>query len=921
MRVPGWLAEAWDRIVASDPGLSRLRMAGAAAVSMASALGVEYGFATFTHAGPMGTIVAMLLGAVMSMMGSMALGGPGVWPKVRTAAFFPVAIGIGLVAGVAVGPHTDLMLGVFVLVMFAAVAVRRFGVPFFFYGFMTWMGYFFAAFLHATLAMLPGLLASVVVATVWVLLLSVTVLRTNTTRTLRRTIGAFDARARSVARACASLLEAREGDRRQRDRMLRRLQARQAGLVEAGLIIEAWSAEPGALPPDRSAPVLRRRLIDAQQTLDRMVGAAVALCDGDPTLMRAAATIADRLAVHDDTGADRAGYALAETVERSAAVAAPQRPDGWLPARHFATAALEFVALSQEVRARQARPTAAEADLIDEFEPAVGLAMGYLPGSPAAAKDVPARGRRWNPLARLDLTTRQAVQVALAGGLAILLGRELSATRYYWAVIAAFIMFTGTATRAETFLKGLNRVAGTLVGLFASVWLAEVTAGRTAAALVVVVASMFCGFYLIRVSYAYMIFFITIMVGQLYSVLHEFSTGLLVLRLEETAIGAAAGFLVAFLVTPLSTRDAARAARDSLLTALADLLNTAADRLTDTARPDLDALTRALEDRLRQLTMVARPLTRPLVWGNSPPRTRHRLALYAATTTHARGLAVALRRPPSGDTIDLATACRALATAATRLTGIKPGQPQPTVAEPLAQADALLFILAPAAPGARATDPVINPLIRLQYLLGSIAVVPTTDQPAAPDPDRHGAELAGTVTDPDGEPLHARIVLIAEGTTRKQAAAYSDATGRYRISDCPPGRYLVLATAGSHYPAATAVTLATERPTRTDFTLTAAVPPHGSLRGTVQARDDNRPLAGATITLLDERGDVVRTARTDTAGQYEVPAIATGNYTLVAAGLPPTCTTANLTVGRDHTLDLVLRDDTELRGGQRPGDR
>ena len=99
---------------------------------------------------------------------------------------------------------------------------------------------------------------------------------------------------------------------------------------------------------------------------------------------------------------------------------------------------------------------------------------------------------------------------------------------------------------------------------------------------------------------------------------------------------AAAGFLVALLVTPLSTRDTVRSARDNLLTALADLLLIAADRLagpertdhcaerhaepdagSDTegdgepSRRDLDALTRALDDRLRQLTMVARPLTRP----------------------------------------------------------------------------------------------------------------------------------------------------------------------------------------------------------------------------------------------------------------------------------------------------------------------
>ncbi|MFJ8097837.1 hypothetical protein [Streptomyces griseofuscus] len=67
----------------------------------------------------------------------MALSGTGVWTKVRTAVFFPPAIGIGMLAGVAVAGRTDLMLCGFVAVMFVAVFVRRFGMAFFFYGWAT----------------------------------------------------------------------------------------------------------------------------------------------------------------------------------------------------------------------------------------------------------------------------------------------------------------------------------------------------------------------------------------------------------------------------------------------------------------------------------------------------------------------------------------------------------------------------------------------------------------------------------------------------------------------------------------------------------------------------------------------------------------------------------------------------------------
>ncbi|WP_133851981.1 FUSC family protein [Labedaea rhizosphaerae] len=714
MRTTSWVGELWDRFVAWDPGLGRLRLAVAGALSMASALGVEFAIFSVAGAAAQTTLVATLLGSVVAMMGSMALlNEQGAGTKILTAAFFPVAIGVGILAGVAVGGHTDLMLAVFVAVMFVAVFVRRFGVAFFFYGFMTWMGYFFAAFLKATMATVPTLLIAVGIGTAWVLLLSLTFMRTNPLRTLGHVVRAFDARARAVARAGADLLEdVVEGRRTERAR--RALRRQQDRLADVALLVEGWSGEPGALPEGWSGPALRRRLIDAHQGVDTIAAAALALADGDRGTAREALRLLDRLARHDDAAAARLARNLTSA------------PEHW-PARHLAVATLEFV----ELAASRSVPPPAAAE-VDEFEPAVSLAMGNLPGSASVAADVPARGGRWNPLARVDLTTRQAVQVAVAGALAIVLGRELDTTRYYWAVIAAFVMFAGTATRSESFIKGVNRVVGTLVGLFASIWLADLTSGSTALVLITIVASMFFGFYLLQVSYVYMIFFVTIMVGQLYTVLHQFSDGLLVLRLEETAVGALAGFVVALVVLPLSTRDTVRTARDGVLTALAELLDAASQCLAGECSPaGLDARSRGLDDRVRGLALVAKPLTRPLVWRNSPSRTRHRLTLYAALAGHARALTVALRRPgPRQDAERAAQASRSLAAAATELTAATPGRREPAAERPLADADAALFD-GGCTPEDLASDPVRLPLIHLQHLLCELA---EPGEPLSPRP-------------------------------------------------------------------------------------------------------------------------------------------------------------------------------------------
>lgn len=699
-------------------------MATSGALAVASTLGAEYGFAKFMHADPKNTIVSMLLGTVMGMMGSMALNGTGVWSKVKVAAFFPVAVGGGLVVGALVGGNTDLMLVVFVAVMFVAVAIRRFGIPYFFYGFMGWIGYFFASFMKATLVEIPALMIAILIATVWITLLSITVMRTNPERTLQRTVIAFRARARAVAHVCADLLRAT--DDRQRVKLKRKLHSRQVQLAEAALMVEGWSAEPGAVAPDRSAPVLRRRLLDAQHVLDRLAGSSEALTEGSTKLALAAAEVVEHLAQREDAVAQQEARNLVESAasirKHTGQFGGEASPPSalsvhWqlLHVEQFANAVIELAELAIAT-ILEGSVRSGEDDPLDEFEPVVGLFMGNLPGSPAIAGDVPARGTRWNPLARFDLPTRQAIQVAVAGGLAILAGRELSPLRYYWAVIAAFVMFTGTATRTETYLKGVSRVVGTLLGLVASIWLVELTGGRATGVVVIVVLCIFFGFYLFRVNYAYMIFFITIMLGQLYSVLHMFSPGLLLLRLEETVIGATIGFLVAIAVVPLSTRDTVASVRKNLFLDLASLLNVAAEKMEgdDACGVDLDAHSRALDMRVHQLALVAKPLSRPLIWGRSA-RARHRVALHAALTTAARGLAVGLRKGNPENAAELAGVCRDLARAAEHQAQASPKSPTP---------DAVLQIHIPA----QLDDPVANPITRrlmhLQSLLYDIAIDP-----------------------------------------------------------------------------------------------------------------------------------------------------------------------------------------------------
>jgi hypothetical protein len=236
----------------------------------------------------------------------------------------------------------------------------------------------------------------------------------------------------------------------------------------------------------------------------------------------------------------------------------------------------------------------------------------------------------------------------------MVVGTLINPDRYYWAVIAAFVAFTGTGSRFETFRKSSNRVLGTLAGLVAGIGLATLTSGDVLWSLAVIVAAIFCGFYLVRVSYAYMIFFVTIMVSQLYGILGEFSDELLLIRLAETAAGGAVGVVVALLVTPVSTRDTVAHAERGVVDALRDLLSSAARQAADPSgvrAVELDARLLAVDAEVRKLRLAAAPLVRYPLWESRPRDVRHRLAVVAACVDEARATAVAARdetRPEPG---------------------------------------------------------------------------------------------------------------------------------------------------------------------------------------------------------------------------------------------------------------------------------
>ncbi|PII38707.1 hypothetical protein T190_17520 [Sinorhizobium meliloti CCBAU 01290] len=133
-------------------------------------------------------------------------------------------------------------------------------------------------------------------------------------------------------------------------------------------------------------------------------------------------------------------------------------------------------------------------------------------------------------------------------------GLMLSRERWFWAVLAAFLVFTNTRSRGDTAVKALQRSAGTLAGIVVGLAAASAIGGTVYIVLPLGAACIFLAFYFLPVSYATMTFFVSVVLSLAYSLLGVLTPQLLELRLEETLVGSVAGAAVAFVVFPTKTR-------------------------------------------------------------------------------------------------------------------------------------------------------------------------------------------------------------------------------------------------------------------------------------------------------------------------------------------------------------------------------
>lgn len=621
-------------VIGSDPGLLRLRMA----TRTTAALGLSL-LALFILTRATGQpLTVALLGVVITMVASRSVNEPDPHQQRITMALLPLPAAVSISAAAVLAPHTVASDAVFVIVVFTAAYIRRYGARGRALGMVAFMSYFFTLYLHARLAELPWMIGAVAVGTVCTYVMSAYLMPDRPERVLHATIRALRARMAIVLDTTAEAVRTGRLDERRR----RRMRARTIRLNETALMVQSQiedKADPGTLWPGVTAEQLAPWLLDAELAIEWVATAgrraAVIACE-DPDSMPAPtrAALVDALTqlsrairLPEPDGlrraADRAQRLLNERREPAG------DDEGSAAVRRLALAIINAASATSDVRA-----------IVDRVATGRPLDDGDGERLQPAEDAVPDEAAEEEAATGLRPTTRQAIQVSVAASLAIVIGELVSPARWYWAVIAAFVIFAGTNSWGETLTKGWQRLLGTLLGVPCGVLVATLLTGHKTAALAGIFVCLFCAFYFMTVTYSLMTFWITTMLALLYGLLGQFSFGVLMLRIEETAIGAVIGATVAVVVLPTNTRTAIRSDTRAFLTSLSALLEISTATMfgaQDSASPSEQA--RQLDRDLQQFRVTAKPLLAGVAGLAGRRSIRRALRIFTACDRYGRSLA------------------------------------------------------------------------------------------------------------------------------------------------------------------------------------------------------------------------------------------------------------------------------------------
>lgn len=575
-----------DRFAPADPGLLRLT-AGLRAV-----LGLALTLAVLAGSGQPPPVV--LVGGFTAVVTSLGISDLLPRNQFRTlAAGLPVTLG-AVTAGALLAPFPVAARVAFLLLIFTAVYVRRFEPRGQDLGIFAFMAFFLTQFARIRPSQLPEMVGALGIAFAAAAVTRFCLVRTPASATLGRLRAAYDRSLRDVLQTSAGVLtegRATSGGPRGLKRRLDRLHT-------SALLIQEFLREgdgkdfPGAgVPAVTGSPAPVPAVVAEIEWVAATEAHARRLAAGALRLTGVTGPLA--YATNESPGSAKANllHHLGNLLR-----AAEKRSHGRGSQASAATPRIEVPQLLGPANPQKEQGTPIACDLT-ATETATATETGAL--------------RRH--------TTRQAVQVTTAAALATLGGQLLSPDLWYWAVATTWVVFINAENTGDILLQSGRRLIGTVAGVLFGYGLALLAAGYPLWALAFLLTCVFGMFYTPSDRYWAVTFFITGSLSMVLELLHRLSSELLLLRIQETALGVVCGILAAVLIMPTTVRRVGDDRLREFLLALNHAVRSTVDGLDRGAadpqsvpvpceRPELGHVDQAL-DAFRK---AARPSTHPL---------------------------------------------------------------------------------------------------------------------------------------------------------------------------------------------------------------------------------------------------------------------------------------------------------------------
>lgn len=485
------------------------------------------------------------VGVLLAMMSSLIVNDAGTHRQKVTVMMLILPAAFGLSLSILLREAPQLRIGIFLLITFFAVYLRRYGPRYLAIGFILFMAYFAPLFFPLGLQSLPWVLSAVLLSLGISFIMRFYVLPDRPRVVLRHFLKAFGYHRDELLKDLTTALEHPENQKDSRERLTQHL----ARLSEISVAIEIYLNNGGGQNLRSESEKLQMTLFERELDIRNLLEEA-------------------RTAAAQD----------------------------------------DLTAFSEKLRTlvQHRPPPLLSDDGLRKIERELREDRPPPPPPPA-------------PPAGLPITTRQAIQATLATGIASYLGFSLSVDRWYWASITAFVVFAG-ASRGETFTRASLRVIGTLAGLVVGFVVAYLFAGHSRLEWITIVAAIFLGLASFRILYGFFTAFsFTLMLAMLFDLTGQLSLQILILRMEETVIGAFTGALVSAVILPISTRSAIHGAMARVLRDMADVLSILPLQDNEmSSRRALVGLLRNVDRDMGAVRMATAPIIRRLSFLHQP---------------------------------------------------------------------------------------------------------------------------------------------------------------------------------------------------------------------------------------------------------------------------------------------------------------